>query len=150
VAFTVGFRSAAAALAQAGPRRRPRGPGRRRTAPATTPTPAATRAGRGHHAATNQKEHTPMSNPVTHLEVVGRDAQALQRFYSEAFGWQMKPAGPGYAMALPAADRGINGGVGSAPDGRGPRVTFYIEVTDLEGTLADVERLGATRVIDPI
>ena len=40
-----------------------------------------------------------MSNPVTHFEIVGQDPAALQRFYEQAFGWQMKPAGPGYAMA---------------------------------------------------
>jgi predicted enzyme related to lactoylglutathione lyase len=91
-----------------------------------------------------------MSNPVTHFEVVGHDAAALQRFYSEAFGWQMKPAGPGYAMALPGDDRGINGAVGTPPEGDSPRVTFYIEVPDLEATLAYVERLGGRRVAGPV
>jgi predicted enzyme related to lactoylglutathione lyase len=92
-----------------------------------------------------------MSNPVTHFEVVGRDAEALQHFYREAFGWQMKPAGPRYAMALPGDDHGITGGVGSPPEGgSAPRVTFYVEVADLEAALAYVERLGGKRVIDPV
>ena len=60
-----------------------------------------------------------MSNPVTHFEIVGKDAARLQRFYSEAFGWQMVPAGPSYAMAHPGNEHGINGGVGSAPEGGG-------------------------------
>jgi predicted enzyme related to lactoylglutathione lyase len=81
-----------------------------------------------------------MTNPVTHFEVVGSNAQALQHFYSEAFGWQMKAAGPTYAMALPGDERGINGGVGEPPEGGAPRVTFYIEVPDLEATLEFIER----------
>jgi len=92
-----------------------------------------------------------MSNPVTHFEIVGKDAAALQQFYSKAFGWQMKPAGPTYAMALPAAESGINGGVGSAPEGgAASRVTIYVEVADLEATLAYVECLGGKRVTDPV
>lgn len=92
-----------------------------------------------------------MSNPVTHFEVVGRDAEALQRFYREAFGWQMKPAGPSYAMALPGDEHGINGGVGSPPEGgSAARVTFYIEVADLEASLAYVERLGGKRMLNPV
>ncbi|MBV8719409.1 MAG: VOC family protein [Chloroflexi bacterium] len=91
-----------------------------------------------------------MSNPVTHFEVVGRDAEMLQRFYGEAFGWHIKPASPGYAMALPGDSRGINGGIGLPPEGGEPRVTFYVEVADLEATLQYIERLGGTRVSGPI
>ena len=35
-----------------------------------------------------------MSNPVVHFEVVGKDAKALQNFYSDAFGWRMEPSTP--------------------------------------------------------
>ena len=56
-----------------------------------------------------------MGNPVVHFEVVGKDASGLQRFYANAFGWEMKPAIPGYAMAHPNAAGSINGGVGAAP-----------------------------------
>jgi len=31
-----------------------------------------------------------MPSPVTHFEVLGANAEALQRFYGEAFGWQMQ------------------------------------------------------------
>lgn len=92
-----------------------------------------------------------MSNPVTHFEVVGPNSEALQRFYYEAFGWQLKPAGPHYAMAVPGDDHGINGGIGSPPEGgSASRVTFYVEVADLEAALAYVERLGGKRVLDPV
>ncbi len=91
-----------------------------------------------------------MSNPVTHFEIVGEDAQALQSFYKEAFGWEVVPAGPAYAMVHPQAGTGIDGGIGSAPEGGGAsRVTVYIEVDDLEAELGKIERLGGRSVMGP-
>jgi uncharacterized protein len=55
-----------------------------------------------------------MGNPVVHFEVVGRDDEALQGFFRDAFDWQMRPSGPGYAMAHPGEEGGINGGIGAA------------------------------------
>src|SRR5438552_4233170 len=76
-----------------------------------------------------------MSNP-THFEIAGKDASKLQRFYRDAFGWQMVPAGPSYTMAHPGNEHGISGGVGSAPEGGlGSGVTVYVEVADLEAQL---------------
>lgn len=31
-----------------------------------------------------------MGYPVVHFEVIGRDGEALRRFYSELFGWEMQ------------------------------------------------------------
>ena len=91
-----------------------------------------------------------MGNPVTHFEIVGADAKALQDFYRDAFGWEVVPAGPSYAMVHPQAGSGINGGVGAAPEGGGSRVTVYIEVDNLEASLAKIERLGGRRVFEPL
>jgi uncharacterized protein len=91
-----------------------------------------------------------MGNPVLHFEVVGRDAQALQDFYGEAFGWRMEPVIPNYAMAYPDAEGGINGGIGAAIDEGPGRVTFYVDVEDLEATLATLERLGGRCVLGPM
>ena len=91
-----------------------------------------------------------MGNPVVHFEVVGRDAEALQAFYRDAFGWQMQPSGPGYAMAYPGVEGGVNGGVGAAPGGGAGHVTFYVEVPDLEATLSGIEDLGGSRVVGPM
>jgi predicted enzyme related to lactoylglutathione lyase len=44
-----------------------------------------------------------MGNPVTHFEIVGSDPKALQSFYRDAFGWEIVPAGPSYAMVHPQA-----------------------------------------------
>jgi uncharacterized protein len=89
-----------------------------------------------------------MANPVVHFEVLGRDAQALQRFYGETFDWQMESVMETYAMARPS--EGIAGGVGAAPaDGSG-HVTFYIEVEDLAAMLARIEAAGGRTVQPPM
>jgi uncharacterized protein len=90
-----------------------------------------------------------MGNPVVHFEVVGRDAQALQSFYKDAFDWQIQPAVPSYAMALPGSEGGINGGIGATPDGSAGHVTFYVAVPDLEATLSKIESLGGSTVMGP-
>jgi uncharacterized protein len=92
-----------------------------------------------------------MGNPVTHFEIAGSDPAALQGFYRDAFGWEVKPAGPTYAMVHPEAEGGINGGVGTAPEGGGAsRVTVYVEVGDIEHALARIEELGGRRVLGPV
>ena len=90
-----------------------------------------------------------MGNPVTFFEVVGRDAEALQSFYGDAFGWEMRPSIPNYAMAHPGGEGGINGGVGASPEGGQGHVTFYVEVPDLEAALIKIEGLGGSRVMGP-
>ena len=92
-----------------------------------------------------------MANPVTHFEIVGVDARALQAFYQQAFGWDVIPTGPSYAMVHPKADTGINGGVGVAPEGSGSsRVTVYIAVVDLGEALSQIEALGGQTVMAPV
>lgn len=89
-----------------------------------------------------------MANPVTHFEVTGDDAAALQRFYGEAFGWQMQDVMNGaYYMAHPG--EGINGGVGAAMGGDGC-VTFYVEVDDPAAALQEISKLGGSTVQEPM
>jgi predicted enzyme related to lactoylglutathione lyase len=90
-----------------------------------------------------------MGNPVVHFQIVGKDAQALQSFYKDAFDWQIEPAIPGYSMAYPGGDGGIDGGIGAAPDGSEGHVTFYVAVPDLEATLSKIESLGGSTVMGP-
>ena len=35
-----------------------------------------------------------MAHPVTHFEVLGKDAKKLQDFYSSAFGWKIDASNP--------------------------------------------------------
>jgi len=90
-----------------------------------------------------------MANAVTHFEVLGADAGALQRFYGEAFGWQMQDVMDGsYYMINPG--QGINGGVGAAPPGAAGHVTFYVEVDDPAAALEQISQLGGSTVQAPM
>jgi uncharacterized protein len=91
-------------------------------------------------------------HPVVHFEVLGRDASALRRFYTEAFGWSLGPADDGpmqYSMVNIKDGGGIDGGIGRAPQGPG-HVTFYVAVEDPQSALEHVERLGGKTVQPPV
>ena len=90
-------------------------------------------------------------NPVVHFEVLGRDAGALRKFYSEAFGWSLGPVDDSplqYSMVHGKDGGGIDGGIGKAPQGHG-HVTFYVGVDDLEGALEQINRLGGKTIQPP-
>jgi uncharacterized protein len=85
-----------------------------------------------------------MGNPVTWFEVVGKDGAALQKFYSDAFGWQLEDF-QGYGMVT-NPERGIGGGIGTAQGGDG-HVTFYVETDDPQAALDKIEQLGGKTVV---
>ena len=92
-----------------------------------------------------------MPNPVSHFEVVGKDAKGLWKFYEAAFGWKVDPVMPDvYAMAYPGS--GINGGIGAnPPDAPGPAgVTWYVEVDSLDKSLEQIGKLGGKTVMPPM
>ena len=96
-----------------------------------------------------------MGQPVVHFEVVGTDGEALRRYYAEMFGWEMDADNPmNYGVVsrdqnTNADGIGIGGGIGQGPDGYEGHVTFYVEVPDVEASLAQAESLGGTRVMGP-
>ena len=96
-----------------------------------------------------------MGQPVVHFEVMGKDAQKLQSYYSELFGWEINADNPmGYGMVpregnTTAEGTGIGGGVGGGMPDYDGHVTFYVEVPDIEATLQKAESLGGTRVMGP-
>jgi uncharacterized protein len=96
-----------------------------------------------------------MGQPVVHFEVLGRDGDRLQGFYSELFGWEIDASNPmGYGIVnregnVNADGVGIGGGVGAAPGDYEGHVTFYVEVPDVEAALAEAERLGGKRLMGP-
>jgi predicted enzyme related to lactoylglutathione lyase len=96
-----------------------------------------------------------MGRPVVHFEIVGRDPEALQRYYSDLFGWEIDANNPmKYGVVqregnLDADGVGIGGGIGAGPEGYPGHVTFYVEVPDVEAALVRAEGLGGTRVMGP-
>jgi predicted enzyme related to lactoylglutathione lyase len=88
-----------------------------------------------------------MGAKVIHVEVVGKDGAALQRFYGDVFGWDFDTNNPGgYGLHRQGE---LSGGVGAAQDGGAGHVTFYVHADDPEGVLRKVESAGG-RVLMPL
>jgi predicted enzyme related to lactoylglutathione lyase len=97
-----------------------------------------------------------MGQPVVHFEVIGKDAQGLQSFYGELFGWEIDADNQmNYGIVqregnTTADGTGIGGGVGPAQEGSDGWVTFYVATDDVEGSLRKAEELGGKRVMGPM
>jgi uncharacterized protein len=88
-----------------------------------------------------------MAGKVIHFEVVGKDAPALVRYYSDLFGWNINTNFPGgYGMTTPD-QTGVVVGVGATPDGSAGHVTGYVTVADVDATLAKAESLGGKTIM---
>jgi predicted enzyme related to lactoylglutathione lyase len=96
-----------------------------------------------------------MGQPVVHFEIIGKDGQKLQRYYSDLFGWNIDASNPmGYGIVqreenTNADGVGIGGGVAGGPEGYEGHVMFYVEVPDVEAALAQAESLGGERIMGP-
>jgi predicted enzyme related to lactoylglutathione lyase len=97
-----------------------------------------------------------MGRAVIHFEVIGKDGEKLQNFYSDLFGWKIdanNPANYGVVQRdgnTNADGVGIGGGIaaGPTPDYAG-HVTFYVDVPDVDAALARAEGLGGKRIFGP-
>lgn len=88
-----------------------------------------------------------MADRVIHFEILGRDQEALQRFYADLFGWQLNTDNPGgYGMTSPD-QTGVVVGVGASRDGSGGHVTGYVRVADIDATLARAVDLGGSVIV---
>lgn len=87
-----------------------------------------------------------MGNPVVHFEVVGKDGEALSRFYGDLFAWTSRAVdGMSYRL-VEKEEGGIGGGIGASPDGNG-HVTFYVAVDDPQAALDRAVELGGSVVM---
>jgi len=78
---------------------------------------------------------------------VGKDGPALQKFYSDVFGWKLDTNNPGgYGMERQAD---MTAGIGASNDGGAGHVTFYVHSDDPRKTLEKVVANGG-RVIMPL
>lgn len=91
-----------------------------------------------------------MGNPVVHFEMHGADAQKLGKFYSELFGWQTQYTPEmSYVTVDTASGSGINGGIGDNPEATA-KTTVYIEASDLDAKLEEIQSLGGKTLSPPI
>jgi predicted enzyme related to lactoylglutathione lyase len=81
-----------------------------------------------------------MGSKVIHVEVVGKDGPALQKFYSDVFGWKLDTNNPGgYGMERQGE---LTAGIGTSNDGGAGHVTFYVHSDDPQGILDRVAASG--------
>jgi uncharacterized protein len=95
-----------------------------------------------------------MGKPVVHFEVIGKDGDKLQSYYSDLFGWEIDANNPmKYGIVKgednPSRMGSIGGGIATGPGGYEGHVTFYVGVPDIEEALQKAESLGGTRVMGP-
>lgn len=90
-----------------------------------------------------------MGAPVVHVEVLGRDGEALQRFYAALFGWATSAVPGDYWQVDPGAQAPLRGGIGTARGGSPGGVSFYVQVPDLEQTLTRAHSLGGRTLMPP-
>jgi hypothetical protein len=90
-----------------------------------------------------------MASHVIHVEVVGKDGPALQRFYGDIFGWKLNTDNPGGYGMFDGNGDGVGGGIGASNDGGPGHVTFYVHADDPAATLRRAEELGG-RVLMPL
>jgi predicted enzyme related to lactoylglutathione lyase len=92
-----------------------------------------------------------MGQPVVHFEVQGKDREALARFYQQLFDWKTNDVSEmNYTMVETGGDSGINGGIGTTPEGAPGGVTFYVHSDDVAGSLKQAEELGGRAVAGPM
>ncbi|NIS80779.1 MAG: VOC family protein [Anaerolineales bacterium] len=91
-----------------------------------------------------------MPNPVVHFEVVSKDREAIQKFYSALFDWKLDTNYPDSYGMVDAGDEGIAGGIGGTVDGAPGHATFYVQVKNLQESLDRAESLGGKTVMPPL
>jgi predicted enzyme related to lactoylglutathione lyase len=80
-------------------------------------------------------------------EHLTRDVQAAIAFYSDVVGWKTQPFGEGGDYIMWVGSQGPLGGVMTLPDeaakmGAPPHWTAYVEVDDVDATVALTKKLG--------
>jgi len=82
-----------------------------------------------------------MKNPICYFVINVYKTKQARAFYQKLFGWKIGAIDQkmSFAEIARTGTKGIGGGI-AGTDSRG--VTMYVEVKDLEGTLARARKLG--------
>ncbi len=88
--------------------------------------------------------------PVVHFEVGGPDAQAVEDFYTQMFGWQVSYIEPANYRIVQREENGIGGGIFEHMEGMPPNApSIAVAVDDLQSYLDKAVSLGGTALIQP-
>ena len=86
------------------------------------------------------------ARPVVHWEIEARDPERQRAFYRDLFNWNI---GDGPIMSIDAGLGGPEPGpAGHIRGGDQSRVTLYVQVRDLQASLAKATELGASVVFE--
>ncbi len=87
-------------------------------------------------------------NPIVHFELMGPDAESMKNFYSSVFDWKLQsPPGFDNYFMTEAEDTGVGGAVGQGMEEMPAYSAIYIQVEDIDSTLAKIEESGGKTVV---
>lgn len=86
-----------------------------------------------------------MADPVVHFEIGCRDLAATKSFYAQMFDWKIG----GDSMIAPGPN-GIGGHLVALGHEPHNYTLVYIQVEDLDASLAKAQALGGKKVLGPI
>ena len=91
-----------------------------------------------------------MGKPVIHWQIMTKDPEKAQTFYSQLFGWKMDDNNPlKYTLVDTQAKSGIQGGIWKIPPEAENRITIYVQVEDLPTYINKAKALGARVLVPP-
>jgi predicted enzyme related to lactoylglutathione lyase len=91
---------------------------------------------------------TSMPNPVVRWQILSPEPEKLTQFYQRLFSWKVSSANAlGYREIRTSVSPSIDGGVWPAPAQSGTFVQLFIEVEDVDASIAKAESLGATTLV---
>jgi predicted enzyme related to lactoylglutathione lyase len=89
-----------------------------------------------------------VGNPVVQWQIVAKDPEAVTKFYARLFGWKVQTNNAlGYRIVDTQNDRGISGGVWPSPPEGHNLVQLFVEVDDIDASLAKALALGASVIV---
>ena len=92
-----------------------------------------------------------MPNPVMHWQILTKQPDKLEKFYSALFGWKISGDNKlGYRMVNTDSKEGIGGGLWPISEKEGhSMVQLFIRVDDVKAHAQKAQSLGAHIVIPP-
>ena len=89
-----------------------------------------------------------MNNPVVRWQILTPDPEKTVGFYAKLFSWKVSDAnGLGYRELKTIAGKSVDGGIWPAPQSDRPFVQLFVEVKNVEESVREAGKLGATVLI---
>jgi predicted enzyme related to lactoylglutathione lyase len=89
-----------------------------------------------------------LGNPVVQWQIVAKEPEKVAKFYAGLFGWKIDTNNAlGYRVVDTGSGRGINGGVWPSPPEGHNLVQLFVEVDDIDASIAKATALGASIIV---